>query len=721
MKLNIRSITRNSFTAVAVLSLTATMSLPVTSYAVEGSETCSPTKPPAGVSRPTGSDAGTYAYNCATNLWENEHYTYDPLTYKTTAKQERVYVYNSATGQYDYTVWLYSPASNSFYQANRSVAQPPAGAQTVGGPTPAPAAQTPNTANGGSAAGGSAADGSAADGSSSAATTSAQNSSQAVGATGPGSNNNLTTTLNNATNLTNTTNLTGRNNVIGTALSGNAQVSGNTLGGNATTGDADNQATVVNMLQSSSNALGSGSNVKTFTYDIDGDVYGDLFFDPAMLNAVQNGSADTDVNTTINNDLTVNNTTNATLDNTIDLYSQSGNATVSNNTQGGDATTGNARAVANVVNLINSAITSGQSFIGTVNINGNFNGDILLPPDFIDQLIASNIPTVQVTVPNSTNSNNATVNNTTNITNTNNFGINNNVNATAISGNAAVAGNTAGGTATTGDATTNVTAFNLTGSQVVGRNSMLVFVNVMGEWVGLIVNAPAGATAAQLGGGIQSNTTINNNADINNTNNFEINNDINVVARSGDAAVRGNTQGGNARSGDAETAVNLSNIQNSSFAFSDWFGILFINVFGSWNGSFGVDTEAGNRPTPAPATGGRGGGATSGGFGGNATVTSPVQVFRFAASAASGSAATNTNDANTDVNLADYQKVLDTTAANMQGDGAVLSAETADQPGTTQDARQASNLWQTASIIGALVVLFIVADAINSYRKRKQA
>src|SRR5690606_32678556 len=66
-----------------------------------------------------------------------------------------------------------------------------------------------------------------------------------------------------------------------------------------------------------------------------------------------------------------------------------------------------------------------------------------------------------------------------------------------------------------------------------------------------------------------------------------------VNAQSGDASVTGNTAAGDAQSGDATASVNIANISNSTFSLSDWLGVLFINVFGTWNGSFGVDTAAG--------------------------------------------------------------------------------------------------------------------------------
>src|SRR5690606_26762954 len=82
----------------------------------------------------------------------------------------------------------------------------------------------------------------------------------------------------------------------------------------------------------------------------------------------------------------------------------------------------------------------------------------------------------------------------------------NNINTAAASGNANVSNNTQAGNATTGDAQTNVTILNLTGRNVVAANSLLVFVNVLGEWVGVIVDAPAGSTSAALGTGVTENT-----------------------------------------------------------------------------------------------------------------------------------------------------------------------------------------------------------------------
>lgn len=551
-----------------------------------GADCVPPPDPGPGVHHPVGADAPTFTYNCDSGLWENAHYAYDPATGETTPTDQPAFVYNQSTGKYDSGDWVYNAGTGQFVLVPFSVTSPPAGAPVIGGPTSISntGAGSNNTINdnGGVTSG------------------------STINGTGPNSNNTIDGTANNNGTTNNTTNANVTNLLAATANSGNATVIGNTSGGNAASGNAQDQANIVNMLQSTSNAI-DGDTV-TFVANINGDVNGDLMLDPSALGSLQNTSP------LGNNNLTLNNQVNAGINNTIDLTANSGDASVSGNTSGGNATSGTAQTIANVINLINSAVMSGKSFVGTININGNLNGDILLPPDFVDQLIAANVPTVTITQTGPGSNNAITTNNgssNTKVTNTNDEDITNNVNANASSGSANVSNNTSAGNATTGNATNSITAFNLTGSYVTGCNAILVFVNVSGKWVGLIVNAPAGATAAALGSCVSNNGPGNNTTDITNNSNLRITNNINSTANSGDASVTGNTKGGNAKSGNAKNAVNLLNVENSALSFRGWFGILFINVFGTWNGSFGINTAAGNPVFfSAPGAVGAGGFAT---------------------------------------------------------------------------------------------------------------
>lgn len=633
----------------------------------------------AGVIRPVGADAALYVYNCDSGLWENDHYSFNPGTGIVTAKDIPIYTYDTASKSYTYTTWVYNAPTHTYVPYTQSVVNPPAGATVIGAPLPAVTNTSientgPNSSNSIDANSGS--------------------SSGAITNTGPDSNNQLgaNSGANSAINNQSTALL---NNILtSTANSGNSAVIMNTNAGNATTGDASALANVVNLLQSSSNAL--GGDTVTFVANIDGDVNGDLMIDPSQLGAIQPATA----SPSGSSNLILNNSANAAINNTISLDATSGNAMVGSNTSAGDASTGSARAIANVVNVINSALSSGQSFLGVININGNFNGDILVPPDFIDQLIAANVPTVSISMtgPNSNNSMSSGQNgmNTT-VNNTNNQGINNNVNATAYSGTATVTNNTSAGNATTGTASTNITAFNLTGSSVIGKNALLVFVNVLGTWVGMIVNAPQGATAAELGGGI---TSMNTNggyakADITNSANQQINNTINARAVTGNAAVDSNTKAGNATTGNAQTAVNLLNVENSSLSLANWFGILFINVFGTWNGSFGMNTSAGD-PLSYPSTATTEAQKTS--------VLAAVRVFSFAPHTTASQNA--------------YTPVDDSSSA---APAAVLAAHVAKVVRHTPDSNAAAsgkNL--LLPIMGVMLfVAYVIGERIYAYQTKR--
>jgi hypothetical protein len=511
--------------------------------------------PAPGPASPTGAAANTYTYNSTTGMWENEHYIWNPTTGQTTPKDQLTYSYNPATGHWDTTQWIYDAAAGKYVPNIVSVAQPPAGAVTVGGPEAA-AAAAPTTDNSASA--------------------------QTAGPSSP-----VSGSTNSQGTFDNFYNAAISNTLNSNAQTGNASVSINTTGGNAASGNASAMANLINMLQSTTNL--QGGSLATFTSNIYGNVQGDMIIDPGQLSSAKSIGAG---GTNSNSDVTINNQGSGEINNNINLGANSGNAAVTSNTTAGNATSGNADAVANIVNVINSIIGSGQSFMGTVNIYGNLNGDILMPPNVLQSLIASNAaPNVSTTV----NSNN-----TVNATFTDNSAINNNVSLGAATGTANVSNNSHAGSATTGNAGTNLTLLNLTGRQVIGSDCLLVFVNVLGNWVGMIVNAPSGSTSAALGGGITENSTSN--TDVNSTTNNRINNNVTANAQTGNADVSNNTTAGNATSGNATSSANLLNIINSDLSLSGWLGILFINVFGSWNGSFGIDTAAGNPVVSSDST-----------------------------------------------------------------------------------------------------------------------
>ncbi|MEO7617217.1 MAG: hypothetical protein ABIS59_00070, partial [Candidatus Saccharibacteria bacterium] len=433
------------------------------------------------------------------------------------------------------------------------------------------------------------------------------------------------TTNNGATfDLTNLVNVI--NAIQSNANSGDATASSNTKAGDVASGNAAVISTLVNLLSSAWSWSNGALNF--FVNNLFGNHNGDINlnptqsvngggggYGPSTLNnfGITGPNSQNSITSDANNNLAVKQSDGASITNNLDLNATSGNATGTNNTQVGNATSGDATVEANLINLINSYITSGDSFFGVLNLFGNLNGDILFPTGFLDSSLPSGAGTqntIGTTGPNSTNSIGSTTNNTANLATDTNHSIANNINTSAQSGNAGVAGNTLAGDATTGDAKTNNALYNLDNTSIFGDNAVLVIVNVMGHWLGHIMQLPSSnaTSSALLTGGATTNhigttgpdsnnsidSTTNNNADINLSQKGSITNNINANATSGDATLSGNTKAGSATSGSAKVATNTANIINSGINVKHWFGVLVINVFGDWFGSVNDNTLAGN-------------------------------------------------------------------------------------------------------------------------------
>lgn len=595
---------RQGFVAMLVLLMTCMAPTSVMAAADTASTdqntntTTSPTPAPTASSStpsngPTGADAGTYHYDTASGLWVNDHFTYDPSTQTTTPKVSYEYTYNAATGLWDTQVWQFNANTGIYDQVAVSVKTPPQGAITHGGPTtdssstsassvatatPTPTPTTTPTPTP----------------SSSPTTVDPQ---QPTGQSeGSGYDQHHDGDDNNTGTGGSSTGATIGATVDSTAASGDATASHNDTVGNTATGNTQASATVVNQLQSQSGL--SNPNVATFTANIQGNVTGDMLIDPASFSGTVNTQNAQPSN------ITVNNANSGTINNTITLAAASGNATADSNNTAGNISSGNAAALADVINMINSVVAANQSFVGTINIYGDYTGNILMPQDSLNALLGTN--SAGAPVASSANSNSSSVAN--------------NVNLAAASGDVNVTGNDNVGNVGSGNALTNITILNLTGHQIVAANSLLVFVNVMGSWYGLIMNAPAGSTAAALGGGVVSDTALPANTAVASTNAYGITNTINATANSGSATATNNRTVGNVTSGNALASADIANLLNNNLSLSGWFGILFINVFGTWHGNFGVV-----KPPVVAAT--ISGSTVPGGMGGGPV--GPVKAFAF--------------------------------------------------------------------------------------------
>lgn len=509
-----------------------------------------------------------YELNPETGLWENGIYSWDPATGKTSPLTKQNYSYNPETEHWDTDVWVYDDSEKSYVEKPVKAKIENTGPDSTNNiSNPIKPSSISNTGPD---------------------STQSTNSGK-IDTTGPNSENKINDNSEKSHFFDNYFDASISNTLNSTASTGDASVLNNTIAGNASTGDATAFANIINLLQSTWGL--NGESPKLFTKDIAGDYFGDIMINPGSLK-VTNDSYPT------NNNLEVKHVENAGIQNNLNLTANSGNATVANNSVAGNATTGDAMAVAQIMNLINSSINAGQSFIGQVNVYGNLEGDVLLPESLTKQLLEAKLPTANVSL-----SGDVDLDIDTSLV------INDNLNLESKSGNAKVANNTIAGSATSGDAVSDVTVFNLIGQQLETTSGILVFVNVAGEWVGFITGAPSGSTTSLVGATpISKQSHADLDADIDRK--YLIENNINLTANTGNATVSYNTEAGDALTGDAYTALNLANFVNSSLNFSNIFGVVQLNIFGNWLGSFGTDTAYGGFSTQQ--IGGIGGEVTTG-------------------------------------------------------------------------------------------------------------
>ena len=436
-------------------------------------------------------------------------------------------------------------------------------------------------------------------------------------------------------------------NVINTlqskATTGDVAATANTQAGNLSSGTATVIANLVNLLASAWSW--SNGNLAYFMQNlggVNGLGNGDVLLQPTATSGgggglggqatTANTGADStnQAGVTNTNDLTVNAKNGGNIVNNVDVSAASGNVDASRNTGVGNLASGDANAQVNIINLINSYISSGNSFFGVLNIFDKFSGDILFPNGFLNGLVASNSsdPNAGLGAANtntgagSTNQAGVTNANNTTVNNTSAYGLNNNLQTGANSGTVSADANTTAGSLASGNATTQNGLFNLANTSIFGDNAVLVIVNVLGHWVGKIMTVPGGTSQSALltgNGQVAANTNTGagstnqagvsntNNATLNQTNVGSITNNVKTSAASGNASADRNTGVGDVTTGNAKAGTSVANLVNTGLNIKHWFGVLVINVFGDWFGSVNDDTAAGN----APLTGGMGAGSSA--------------------------------------------------------------------------------------------------------------
>lgn len=303
-------------------------------------------------------------------------------------------------------------------------------------------------------------------------------------------------------------------------------------------------------------------------------------------------------------DLTVNTDQVAEITNDIVVRSGTGVNEASWGAGNASINTGDAYAAANVINLANTNIVDSNYLLLTYNNYGDWDGDLVFPS--ADSLIETFDVGGQSTPPIIAN-------------NTNTTDVNNSADLTAGTGDNTANGGGAGGSIATGDASASTNVLNELNSNLVGGTSFSILIKVHGEWAGDIVGAPEGVEWRETPNGVEiyydpegggGGTASYDSFNITSDNTATINNNVEVIALTGENMIEGAGGSASITTGDASAAANIINVANTNVIGKNWL-MAVVNIFGDWNGnlSFGVPNlwigakAVLDSPEPGPGTG----------------------------------------------------------------------------------------------------------------------
>ena len=298
------------------------------------------------------------------------------------------------------------------------------------------------------------------------------------------------------------------NNMILTANSGDNTANKNMNGETSiTTGDANVSANVVNFVNT--NIAG---DVVYAVVNIFGELIGDIIMPETALTACCGGSDVTVSNSGNGTDST--NTANVNISEA-DLINQFNNAYIDNNLyydantggnglskdMGGDTsvTTGDAEILAKVLNVANTNIITGNSWLVIINEAGKWIGHILGTDgnsslagsdgfEFVVNDVGDILAVNSGNGPDTTNTTNVNVTDNNTITQVNNANVMNNVKLSANTGDNEADKNMGGSSIVTGDAKIVANIVNFVNNNIIGDGKLFVtVVNVFGSWLGNFV------------------------------------------------------------------------------------------------------------------------------------------------------------------------------------------------------------------------------------------
>jgi uncharacterized repeat protein (TIGR01451 family) len=264
----------------------------------------------------------------------------------------------------------------------------------------------------------------------------------------------------------------------------------------------------------------------------------------------------------------------ADVDNSVIALADTGNNTIETTQAEGDLLieTGDAIAIANAINLVNTNIIGNNWIFFMVNVFGEWLGDLIVPGEGLIRLPAEGSNAIL----DAGIVNEASV---TNDTQTQAGTGTNDINEANIAGDAAVG---------TGEAQSQSNALNLVNTNIIRNNWFYLLINNMGVWTGRIINwnkdKPGDGAYAYDFDVNEGDPGIADLIYFRSHNSANVKNTVVADANTGGNSIN-STSGGNASifTGAAKAVANAMNLVNTNIIGNNWmFGV--VNIFGQWKG-----------------------------------------------------------------------------------------------------------------------------------------
>lgn len=330
-------------------------------------------------------------------------------------------------------------------------------------------------------------------------------------------------------------------------------------------GEAQSAALIINDINSNK----IGCNFSDLIYNITGQYSGDINLYEEFVKIIENSCSSFSHDEIIA--ILVENINSAEITNSADANSQTGENSIQGAASAG-ITTGDAAALAEIINIINRNLVGDNWVFSMINVLGEWSGNLIVPGEGLLNIA------------------NGSQDTSLEVINKNTANVSNEAVSEAQTGNNIITNANSAGIQT-GDALSYSNVINVINTNIVKNNWFFLMINNAGSWVGNVLNwnfeNNVFSNIFEYDFGIDGLSKIADGIGgilrVKNTNNAQVENSASAAASTGNNSIY-DSDSAEIKTGNATAISHILNFINTNMVGNNWFfGI--VNVFGSWKGN----------------------------------------------------------------------------------------------------------------------------------------